>query len=158
MNQLINVVVIAGLLWSVPSAQSATVDQAALVAAAQQIAIAAVTFREGDAPGFTRARSNFTSDGWNAFLKHMEGFLDQRGAPTFTSSFVALQDARFLSEKDGVVVLRIPGTLTQTNKLGRAVYKGALEVHAIRDADSGGSVKIQHLEQITCAGTSSACQ
>jgi len=158
MNPAIRAVVLlaSAVLSSMQAAPPATADQMALMSTAQGLAVAAVTFREGDAAGFNRARSNFTADGWNDFLKHTQGFLDQRGAPTFTSTFVALHDARFLSEKDGVVVLRIPGTLTQSNNLGRTEYRAALEVHAIRD--SSGAVKIQQLQQVTCVGASNACQ
>src|SRR5215831_3223845 len=87
------------------------------IASAQEAAIAALTFRQGDASGFTRARENFTSEGWKAFIKHMEGFLDEKGAPTFTSNFVGSHDAKLLDEKDGLLHLRIPGTLTQSSNL-----------------------------------------
>jgi len=147
------------VLFSGQAREPKTADEAILIASAQTIAIAAVTFREGDVEGFTRARSNFTVEGWTDFIRHMAGFLDQSGAPTFTSSFVPLHDATFLGEKEGVLRLRIPGTLIQSNKLGRTTYRAALQVDAIRDhASSAAAIKIQRLEQITCVGQSIACQ
>lgn len=152
------VMLVSALLPSGQVPQAATPDQASLVVSAQNIAIDAVTFREGDATGFSRAQPNFTADGWKDFVDHMNGFLDRRGAPTFTSRFVALHDAIFLGEKDGVLLLRIPGTLTQSNKSGRTTYRAALKIQAVRDVDSNRNVKIQRLEQITCAGQSAECQ
>ena len=64
-------------------------DRATIVAFAQKAAIAAVNFRQGDGIGFTHARVDFTPDGWKDFMKHMEGFLDEKGAPTFTSTYRA---------------------------------------------------------------------
>ena len=106
-----------------------------------------------------RAHDDFTSDGWKDFIKRMEGFLDQKGAPTFTSSFVAAHGATVLDEKEGVLHLRIPGTLTQSSNLGRTTYRAAIEVYVLPNRTDGGrTIKIQRLEQITCAGASTACQ
>jgi hypothetical protein len=127
--------------------------QAATVAAAERVAIAAITFREGDTAGFGRARVDFTTDGWTDFLKRMQGFLDANGAPTFTSTFTASGRASFLGEHDGVVHFRVPGTLVQSNKVGRTTYRAAIEVYA-----GGSPVRIERLEQITCVGASTACQ
>lgn len=119
----------------------------------QKAAVAALNFRQGDAAGFNRARADFTAEGWKDFLTHMQGYLDAQGAPTFTSSFVVKHDARLLDEKNGLLHLRIPGSLTQTSKLGKAVYDpAALEVYADQEA------KIQRLKQITCLGASKACE
>jgi len=134
-------------------------DQAAIVRLGQKAAIAALNFQQGDAAGFTRAREDFTTDGWKNFIKTMEGSLDQKGAPTFTSSFVASRDATVLDEKEGVLHLRIPGTLTQSSNLGRTTYKAAIEVYVLRSPTPGGRpIQIQRLEQITCAGASTKCQ
>jgi len=134
-------------------------ERATIVRLGQKAAIAALNFQQGDAVGFTRAREDFTTDGWKNFIKTMEGFLDQKGVPTFTSSFVAAHDAIVVDEKEGVLHLKIPGTLTQSSKLGKTTYKAALEVYLLSNGAPGVKpVKIERLEQITCAGTSTACQ
>src|SRR5262249_10950671 len=119
------------VLVSIPAfAQNATrtrSDQATIAGLGQKVAIAALNFQQGDAVGFTRSREDFTTDGWKNFVKSMEGFLDQKGAPTFTSSFVAARDATVVDEKEGVLHLRIPGTLTQSSNLGRTTYRAAIE-------------------------------
>ena len=143
------------MLASLRVAAQAPLDpgQAATVAVAERVAIAAITFREGDAAGLRRARSDFTPDGWVDFLKRMQGFLDANGAPTFTSSFTASGRASVLEEHDGVVHFRVPGTLVQSNKVGRTTYRGAIEVYA-----GGSPLRIERLEQIACIGASTACQ
>jgi hypothetical protein len=129
-------------------------EQARLVAFAESTAVRAVNFRQGDAAGFARSRNDFTESGWKEFMKVMQGFLDEKGAPTFTSTFAASGKANVLDEKDGFVRIRISGTLTQSNKLGKTTYdRAALEVLA-----GGNPVKLQKVEQITCLGASTACQ
>lgn len=128
-------------------------EQADIVAFVQRAAVRALNFNQGDAAGFGGSRRDFTDEGWKDFINHMQGFLDEKGAPTFTSSFAASGPAKVLDEKNGIVRLRIPGTLTQSNKIGKTTYRAALEVSA-----GGNPVKIQKLEQIACAGTSAACQ
>lgn len=150
---------IIAVLVSFPALAQTASDRAALVEFGQKAAIAALNFRQGDAAGFNRARDNFTPDGWKDFMKHMEGFMDQKGAPTFTSSFVAKREATVLRESNGVVHLRIPGTLTQSNQIGRTVYRrSAIELDVLRNPTSGGEPpRIQHLESITCGEASTAC-
>jgi len=162
MGAVLRLIAIAVLLSVRGFAQNATPsgpDQATMAGFGQKAALAALNFQQGDAVGFTRARDDFTPDGWKDFVKHMEGFLDQKGAPTFTSSFVAAHAATVLDERGGVLHLRIPGTLTQSSNLGRTTYRAAIEVYLLRNQATGGRpVKIQRLEQITCAGASTACQ
>ena len=131
----------------------AKTDQAAIVAFAQKAAVQSLNFHQGDAASLTQARPDFTDDGWKGFMKHMEGWLDQKGAPTFTSSFVPSRDAVVVGQENGTVHLRIPGTLKQTQNKSSTTYRAAIDVYA-----GGNPVKIQRLEQITCAGASTACQ
>ena len=137
----------------VPAGRAPNREQTAIVAFVQRAAVRAVNFSQGDAAGFTASRGDFTDDAWKDFINHMQGFLDEKGAPTFTSSFVASGPAKVLDEKNGNVRFRIPGTLTQSSKLGKTTYRAALEVSA-----GGKPVKIRKLEQIACAGASPACQ
>ena len=128
-------------------------NQAAVVAFAQKAATHALNFHEGDLQGLESARADFTPGAWNEFLKHMAGFLDPKGAPTFTSSFVPSADPVILGEENGLVHLRIPGTLKQTQGHSSTTYRAALDIQA-----GGKPVKLRHLEQITCPGQSTTCQ
>jgi len=128
-------------------AQNATpsrLDQATILGFSQKAAIAALNFQQGDAVGFARSHDDFTSDGWKDFIKRMEGFLDQKGAPTFTSSFVAAHGATVLDEKEGVLHLRIPGALTQSNNLGRTTYRAAIEVYVLPNRTALGPELLRH--------------
>lgn len=158
MIQAFSVLLLIGVLVFPQTQAPAKADQATVVRVAARAAIAAINFREGDAAGLVHARADFTPEGWKEFLKHMEGFLDPKGAPTFTSTFLPSRGPTVLADDHGVVRFRIPGTLTQNSKLGRTTYRAAIEVSALRDLmiRGGKPIKIQHLEQITCAGTS--CQ
>ena len=121
---------------------------------AKRSAVSAVNFKQGDLVGFNYARADFTIKGWNDFIHHNEGFLDQNGAPTFTSTFVVTADARIRDDANGRLHLRIPGTLTQSNNIGKTTYRAA----ALDVIVGGTPARIEKLEQVTCAGSSPACQ
>lgn len=143
------------LLAGVPFfAQDCTAPgQTAVVAFSQKVALQAVTFHAGDAEHFARVRADFTTEGWKDFMKHMDGYLDGKGAPTFDSSFIPSANARVLDEKNGMIHIRIPGTLKQRNGASSATYRAALDVRA-----GGNPIKIARLEQIMCVGTSTGCE
>jgi hypothetical protein len=147
------VLLLAGSPFLRQNQAAAETNQAVIVSFAQQAAVRAVNFHEGDVESLTRARADFTAEGWKDFLKHMEGYLDQKGAPTFDSSFITSGNARVVDEKEGIVHIRIPGTLKQTNKISSMTYRVTLDVRA-----GGSPIKIERLEQVMCAGASAACQ
>jgi hypothetical protein len=158
------IVVFAVLFTSIPLfAQSSLQerrDQNMIVAVAQDAAVRAMNFRQGDTEGWKRGRPDFTPEGWTEFVKHMQGWLDEKGAPTFSSSFVRSRNAFVIGNENGVVHFRIPGTLTQKQNGSGTTYRAAIEVYGFRDLlmHGGKAIKIKHLEQITCAGASTACQ
>ena len=129
-------------------------DQAATITFARDAAVRALEFHQGDLASLTDARADFTAEGWNAFLKHMHGWLDSTGAPTFSSSFVPTRDARLVWEESGVLHIRIPGTLKQTQSTSTTTYgHSAIEVQV-----AGKPPKVRHLEQITCGSDAAPCQ
>jgi hypothetical protein len=124
-----------------------------IIAFAQKAAVRALNFRQGDLGSLTRAHADFTPEGWTDFMKHMEGFLDQKGAPAFSSSFVPSRAASVVGKENGIVRLRITGTLKQTQNQSSTTYRAAIDVRV-----GGKPIKIQRLEQMTCVGASTACQ
>lgn len=129
-------------------------DQAAIIAFAQNAAMRALNFRQGNLESLTAVRSDFTPEAWQEYMKHLEGFLDQNGAPAFSSSFVPSRSPVVLAQQDGMVQIRIPGKLTQTrNKSSTTYSRFAVEVQA-----GGDPIKIRRFERLTCAGASPACQ
>jgi hypothetical protein len=148
------VALFAGTSLLAQASLPAQANDGAIVAFAQQAALRAVNFSQGDIASLTRARADFTPEGWTAFMKHMDGFLDQQGAPTFNSSFVPSKDAAVIGREGGIVHVRLPGTLKQTQRQSSSTYhRAAIDVYV-----SGAPMKIQRLEQTTCLGASTSCQ
>jgi hypothetical protein len=143
---------VVALLVALSSAMPAFA-QTPTVAFAEEAAIRALDFHQGDLASLTDARENFTPEGWSAFLKHMDGWLDPRGAPTFSSRFEPSGNAVILGTEKGVVNVSIPGTLKQTQNTSSTTYRAAVEVHV-----GGSPPKIQLLEQITCPKESAGCR
>jgi hypothetical protein len=133
---------------------SQAADPKSMTSFAEHASERALTFQQGDRRGFIAARDSFTPEAWTAFLKDMRGWLDENGTPTFGSSFVSAGTARIVAEENGVVHVRVPGTLTQTQNQSRTTYRRfAVDVWA-----AGDPLKIQKLTQTTCVGASTACQ
>jgi len=140
------------VVQTAPSPDQKTIARNALVAFAETAALRAVNFAAGDGAALQRSRADFTADGWKLFMKHMEGFTDAQGAPTFTSTFTVTGRTTIVSEADGIVRLRIPGTLKQTQNTSSTTYRAALEVAA-----GGTPPKLHEVKQITCLGASRGC-
>jgi hypothetical protein len=121
---------------------------------ARKSAVSAVNYKQGDLVGFNSARTQFTTEGWNDFIHRHQGFLDQNGAPSFTSTFVPKADTRILGDAHGRLHLRIPGTLTQSNGISKIVYRAvALDVVV-----GGTPARIEKLDPIMCVGSFSSCK
>jgi hypothetical protein len=131
----------------------APADTASAVSFARAAALRALNFRQGDRDGFAGARAAFTETAWEQFIKGMAAFLDPNGVPTFSSSFVPSTDGRVVDEQNGVVHVRIPGTLTQTQNQSRTAYRRfAVDVWA-----GGRPISVQRMTQTTCVGASQSC-
>ena len=144
---------LAGISLFAQTQGPANSEQAAVVAFARETAMQTLNFRQGDSASLTKTRADFTPEGWKEYMKHMEGFLDEKGAPTFSSSFVPSSSATLVDENDGSVHIRIPGILKQTQNRSSTTYRAVLDVMA-----GGKPAKIRHLETLTCGGKSHACQ
>jgi hypothetical protein len=117
----------------------------------ERTVVAVLSFQQGDSASFNRAHGNFTPKGWDEFIKTMQGFLDPNGAPTFTSRFVPAGPAVILSDENGSISAKLPGTLTQTHDKSTTTYRMRVEVQAV-----GTPPKVDHLKQITCFGAAAA--
>jgi hypothetical protein len=154
-SPLKELIVAASLMSPLPLAAGPSqipLDNTTVVTAARDAAVRALTFRQGDRDGFTRAQASFTPEGQAEFLKTMGGWLDGNGAPTFSSSFVPSGDGRVVDSDGGVVHVRIPGALTHTQNQSRTTYRVAVDIWA-----SARPVSIRRLTQTTCLGGSRAC-
>jgi hypothetical protein len=121
---------------------------------ARTVVTQALTFEQGDPRALPRVRPLFTDDGWQQFLNTLEGWLDPNGTPTFGSSFVPSGSGRIVDERNEVVHVRIPGSLTQMQDHAKTTYRVAAA-----DVWVGGSpLKAYRLTQTTCVGGSTGCQ
>ena len=125
-------------------AQTPPASTAPSISQVQAAAINALNFEQGNLRSLTKARNNFTPQGWDDFMKTLHGFLDDKGAPTYSSKFVPAGDAVVVNN-EGTINLKIPGTLTQTSGASRTTYRLRVEVRAV-----GAPPKIEHLEPVTC--------
>lgn len=149
----IRLVVLLALLIAVPAlAQTPPPDS---VASVQSAVVRALNFDQGNLQRLNSSRPDFTPGGWTAFMKHLDGFLDAGGAPTYASSFTPSGDSRVVSQGDGALDLVIPGTLKQTQNTSSTTYPIVVEVKA-----RGKPLKIDYLKQTICgkAPVSTPCQ
>src|ERR1700674_1655359 len=145
MNRLVGITLVCVAVLSRPLLAQAgvpTKDQAAVVKFAQSVAVRALDFEQGELQSIPDARDDFTRDGWNDFMKHMRGYVDAKGVPEFSQSFVPSGDAKVIDEESGIVHLTILGRLKQTHDSSSTTYD-RVEI----DVRVGGTpIKIQHLE------------
>jgi hypothetical protein len=121
---------------------------------ARTVVAQALTFEQGDPRALPRVRPLFTDDGWQQFLNTLKGWLDPNGTPTFGSSFVPSGNGRIVDERNEVVHVRIPGSLTQMQDHAKTTYRvAAADVWV-----AGSPLKAYRLTQTTCVGGSTACQ
>jgi hypothetical protein len=147
-------VLLGAALLGNPALAQPNAEQAAAVGAVQKAVVRALNFSQGDLERLRGARDDFTPEGWKEFMKHLEGWLDDKGAPIFTSSFVPSEGPTIVSQGDGVLQLTMTGTLRQTQKTMSATYPIVVEVRAV-----GKPMKIEHLKQSVCGGpTATPCR
>jgi hypothetical protein len=115
------------------------------VAAVQKAVVRVLNFERGNLARLSGARAHFTPAGWKAFMKHLDGWLDDNGAPTYTSSFVPSGDATIVSQGAGALQLTIPGTLKQTQGASSTTYRIVVNVRA-----TGTPPRIDQLKQTIC--------
>jgi hypothetical protein len=124
-----------------------TTDQAVAASLVQKAVMRVLNFDRGDAARLKGARVEFTPEGWTAYMKHLDGWLDDRGAPTFSSSFIPSGDPTVVSQSDAALHLTIPGTLKHSQNGSSTTYRVVVDVRA-----SGKPMKIESLRQTTCGG------
>ncbi|HET6432680.1 hypothetical protein [Dyella sp.] len=130
-------------------------DQPARVREATAICLDALDFAQGDVASLLDAKSRFTAQGWAEFMKKLQGWQDDKGAPTFSSRFVPSGAALDVRRHDGVLDLTLPGVLEQTSRNpygGVSVTKYRAEID-VQFAESTRTVT--HLKQRTCGGAGS---
>jgi hypothetical protein len=134
---------VGGPSFAQTAPQSATGEEA-IVASAQKAVVRALDYKQGDRASLMDAKNDFTAGGWAEFMKRMDGWLDDKGAPLSSETFTPAGDAVVKSREDGVLHLNIPGTLEQRQNGSRTTYRVMVDVQMGRKP-----IRIEHLEPIT---------
>ena len=145
------VFLIALLVGGPMLAQSASATEATedtLVAFAQKAVVLALDYKQGDRESLMDAKEDFTAAGWSEFMKRMDGWLDDKGAPLSSESFHSSGDTVVKSRENGIIHLSIPGTLKQSQNKSSTTYRVVVDVQL-----GGEPVRIEHLELTTGGGT-----
>ena len=142
---LIVALFLSGPIWG-QRASVATADKAAIVAFTQKAVERALDYDQGNRESLIEAHDDFTPDGWHEFMKWLEGYLDDKGAPTGSSRFTSTGDPVMKEQENGVARITIPGILKQESKnayggISKTTYRVAVDVQV-----GSNPLKIQHLK------------
>ena len=118
-------------------------EQAAIIEFAQTAVARALDYSQGDRQSLVEAQDDFTVDGWREFMKWMEGWLDSKGTPLSSSSFMASGDAAITNQENGLIHLTVPGVLKQSQNKSSTTYRVVVDVLVNRSP-----LKITHLEPV----------
>jgi hypothetical protein len=125
-------------------------DEAAAIGFVQKVVPRALEYQQGKRPTLMDAQDDFTLEGWAEFVKWLDGFIDDQGAPTGSSLFTITGETMMRSSENGVFHLAIPGTLKQQTQnpyggISTTTYRVLVDVQI-----GGNPLKIQHLKTTTC--------
>lgn len=148
------------VLIAMLAAAGSALGQGSIVSFAQSGVSRALNYVQGDSKSLVDAKDDFTSAGWIEFMKRMDGWLDEKGAPKGSSLFTSTGDVVVKSAASGETRVIISGVLKQETK---NAYGGisTTTYRIVADVLVGGSpLKILHLETRTCGGatTAASCQ
>lgn len=146
--------VLPWVLGSAAVAQTSKAPADAVVESLEEAAVRTLSFTQGDRASLTDVRDRFTSTGWSEFLGGLKGWLDDAGAPSFSSAFTPSGPALDVHFVDGSIRLTVPGVLEQRTRnaaggVSTTSYRAEIDIEARAD-----SARIQRLSQRTCGGSS----
>jgi hypothetical protein len=133
----------AGPVFAQTAPQSA-VDEEAVVNSAQTAVVRALDYEQGNRASLMDAKNDFTAGGWKEFMQRMDGWLDDKGAPLGSETFILTGDAVVKSRQDGVLHLSIPGELKQRHNGSGTTYRVVVDVRIV-----GNPMRIEHLEPVS---------
>lgn len=144
---------VATPIW-VQSVSADTAEEAAAVDFAQKAVPRALNYDQGNRESFVDAQEDFTPEAWREFLKWLDGYLDNNGAPMGSSVFTAAGKPVLKSQANDVIRLALAGTLKQENSKGARVLSRTTYQVTVDIQVGVNPLKIQHFETRTCLGKS----
>lgn len=155
-----SLVALLAAVLAMPALSNPPADPAQLEQHATAAGHRALEFTQGDLASLLDAQKDFTPEGWTDFRSKLEGWLDGKGATTFSSSFAASGPAVDVRRSDGVLFLTIPGVLKHESRnphggVSVTRYRAEIDVQLAE-----ASRKVVRLKQRTCGGanTQSSCR
>lgn len=136
---------VSGYAWS-----KTVSDQDSIIEYGTEVISKALNFIQGNRASLVDAQNFFSSKGWEVFMKKLNGWLDEKGAPKYTSSFKQGKRSPEILAVEGGFILTIYGDLKQQshNEFG-GVSMTTYSV-AVSATISKKLLKIELLEQRTC--------
>ena len=127
-----------------------TSDDTVAIVFAEKAVQRALDYEQGNRATLVDAQNDFTPEGWAEFMKWLDGFIDDKGAPTGSSVFTTTEKMQVKGSENGITRLTIPGILKQQARnpyggISTTTYRVEVDVQV-----GGAPLKIQHLKTTTC--------
>ena len=75
-----------------------------------------------------KAKAQFTEVGLRRLEGQLIGFIDEKGAPTFSQTFTPLRELSVTRIEGGVIKANLLGTQKQTSGTSTTTYNGIIEI------------------------------
>lgn len=115
------------------------------IIAAESAAVRALHLTKGDVASLHAATAALADSAKAAYLRTLQAFLDDTGAPQFSQTFAPVGRPVVVNDTNGIVRVRIPGELTQTTGASRTTYRERVDVEF-----GGTPPRILRMSQTTC--------
>lgn len=142
-----------GTVWSQTASGDAATTHEAILTFAGQAVPRALRFSQGDRASLLDAEGDFTPKGWKAFRQSLTGWLDDEGAPTYTSSFTRGEKPPRIRSVDGGFLVTIYGELKQQHRNEHGGVSTTTYRVAVDATISTKPLKVDLLEERTCGKT-----
>jgi hypothetical protein len=142
-----------GLVRGEPGPGDSAPDQGAIIKYGVRAVPRALNFAQGDRASLVDAEADFTAKGWESFMHRLSGWLDDHGAPKYTSTFTQGERTPRVHTVDGAVVLTLYGELKQQNRNEHGGVSTTTYSVAVDATISTKPLKVDRLEERTCGKT-----
>src|SRR5262245_11719422 len=134
-------------LVSVPQLTQAALiqgkDQAALVEFVEKAVVRYLDYSQGDRQSLIEAQDEVSADAWREFMATMKEWIDSKGTPLSSSSFVPSGGTVITGAENGLLHLTVLGVLKQSQNKSTTTYRVEVDVRV-----GGNPLKIAHLKPV----------
>jgi hypothetical protein len=137
---------VTGFAWN----KTASGQDSTIIEYGTEVVSKALNFSQGDRESLVDAQDFFSPKGWEAFMKKLNGWLDEKGAPKYTSSFKQGERPPKVQAVEGGFVLTVFGDLKQQSRNEYGGVSTTTYSVAVDMTISNKPLQIELLEQRTC--------